>query len=215
MVRFEAAGAGWTAAQTALIIAAAIAILGSLVSASVTYTLNQQAARRDRQAKTFAEALASVEDYAELPYRVRRRHDNEAARHDLAEEVSRIQSRLAYHQALLQVETPEVAERYAGLVRAAKAQAGNQMRQAWLQPPITTDADMNLGTRHDRDDIDAARVACIEAMRSAVRRSRLRRFRPRVSRGLGPAGTRPTTLSKSSGTAPVQPAPDNQPPLGN
>ncbi|PWR12622.1 hypothetical protein DKT69_23415 [Micromonospora sicca] len=174
MVYAQTAQSGWTAAQTAIVIVAVIAILGGIVSASVTYTLNQSAARRERQAKAFAEALNAVEDYAEMPYRVRRRRDTPEARYDLTDEVSKIQSRLAYHQALLQIEAPEVAASYATLVRATKIQAGGQMRQAWQQPVLTTDADMNLQVRYPRDQIDAARGACIATMRAALRRHRTR-----------------------------------------
>ncbi|MGY4898659.1 hypothetical protein ACWEEK_24130 [Micromonospora aurantiaca (nom. illeg.)] len=174
MVYTQAAQSGWTAAQTAIVIVAVIAILGGVISASITYTLNQRAARRERQAKAFAEALNAVEDYAEMPYRIRRRRDTPEARYDLTDEVSKIQSRLAYHQALLQIEAPGVAASYAALVRATKIQAGGQMRQAWQQPVLTTDADMNLQVRYPRDQIDAARGICISTMRGALRRHRTR-----------------------------------------
>jgi hypothetical protein len=172
MVLAQATETGWTAAQTAIVIVAVIAILGGIVSASITYTLNQRAARRERQAKAFAEALHAVEDYAEMPYRVRRRRDTKEARYDLTDAVSRIQSRLAYHQALLQIEAPEVAANYARLVRAAKIQAGGQMQEAWQQPVLTADAEMNLRARYPRDEIDSARGVCITTMRATLRRAR-------------------------------------------
>jgi hypothetical protein len=37
------------------------------------YLLNQIWARNERRAKAFAEALAAIENYLEMPYRVRRR----------------------------------------------------------------------------------------------------------------------------------------------
>ncbi|WP_327034865.1 hypothetical protein [Micromonospora ureilytica] len=194
MVDAQAAQSGWTAAQTAVVIVAVIAILGGVVSASVTYALNQRATRRERQAKAFAEALNAVEDYAEMPYRIRRRRDTPEARYDLTDEVSKIQSRLAYHQALLQIEAPEVAASYAALVRATKIQAGGQMRQAWQQPVLTTDAGMNLQVRYPRDQIDAARGTCISSMRDALRRRRARHAptlptansdQPQISRAAG------------------------------
>jgi hypothetical protein len=164
--------ASWTAAQTAFVIAALIAVSGGVISVSITYWLNQRLARRERQAKAFAEALAAVEDYAELPYRVRRRRDTRDARYDLAEDVSRIQSRLAYHQALLHIEAPQVADSYAILVRAVKIQAGSQMREAWQQTLLTTDDAMNLHMRYPRDQIDAARGGCIATMRTALKKGR-------------------------------------------
>src|SRR6266487_3328576 len=85
MALAKAAEAGWAAAQTAIVIVAVIAILGGIVSASITYWFNQRAARRERRATTFAEALATVEDYAEMPYRVRRRRNTSEARYELTD----------------------------------------------------------------------------------------------------------------------------------
>jgi hypothetical protein len=120
----NAVDVGWTAAQTAIVAVAVIALVGAVVSASITYWFNQRAARRERRTTVFAEALSTVEEYAEMPYRIRRRSDAGQARYDLSEEVSRIQSRLAFHQALLQIESPDIAVAYGTFVRAAKIQAG-------------------------------------------------------------------------------------------
>jgi hypothetical protein len=163
------ADTGWSAAQTAVLIVAGIAIIGGVITTLVTYLLSQRAARRSQRAATFAEAIAAVEDYAEMPYRIRRRRPTTEARYDLTDEVSKIQARLAYHQALLQIEVPEVAEPFGALVRATKIQAGGQMKAAWQQPAFTDDTQMNLGVRYPRDSIDAARDTCIRAMRNALR----------------------------------------------
>jgi hypothetical protein len=171
MVVAQAAPVGWAAAQTAIVIAAMIAIFGAIISAAMTYAFNQRAARRERLATMFAEALHAVEDYAEMPYRIRRRRNSPTARYDLTDEVSRIQSRLAYHQGLLQIEAPGVAGSYAQLVRAAKTQAGTQMERAWQHRVLATDAAMNLRVRYPRDEIDAARGRCITVMRAALGRS--------------------------------------------
>jgi len=143
---------------------------GGLVSVALTYNFNQRAARRERQTNVFAEALTAIEDYAEMPYRIRRRPGTPGARHELTEQISQIQSQIAFHQAWLCIETPSVARSYEDLVRAAKTQAGNQMKQAWLEPATTEDAQVSLGTGYARDEIDAARGQCIEAMRDALGR---------------------------------------------
>jgi hypothetical protein len=166
---------GWTWAQTAALLAGVVAIVGALVSVALTYGLNQRAARRERETKLFAEALATIEDYAELPYRIRRRHRTPDARHELTEQISQIQSQIAFHQAWLSLEAPGVARFYSDLVRAAKTQAGSQMAQAWLKPAITKDAQVNLGVAYPRDEINAARDQCVEAMRQALSRTRPRR----------------------------------------
>jgi hypothetical protein len=160
--------AGWTWAQTAALLAGATAVAGALISVALTYNLNQRAARRERQTNFFAEALSAIEDYAELPYRIRRRPSTPGARHELTEQISQIQSRIAFHQAWLSIETPSVARSYENLVQAAKAQAGKQMTQAWQEPVVTKDAQVNLGTAYPRDEINAARSQCIEAMRETL-----------------------------------------------
>jgi hypothetical protein len=156
-------------------LAGAIAVAGSAIAVALTYALNQRAARRERQTRAFAEALTAIEDYAEMPYRIRRRPGSPDARHALTEQISQVQSRIAFHQAWLSIETPQVAGCYELLVRAAKRQAGRQMSEAWLMPPARKDSRVNLGTAYARDEINAARTTCIDSMRGALqRRSRWR-----------------------------------------
>lgn len=102
-----------------------------------------------------------------MPYRVRRRRPAEGARHDLTEQVSQAQSRIAFHQGWLQVEAPGVAAPCEQLVRAAKRQAGGQMKEAWGQPPAAGDAGMSLGVAYSRSEIDEARGQCVAAMRAS------------------------------------------------
>lgn len=161
----------WT--QTAALLGGVIAVAGAVVTAALTYGLNQRAARRERQSTAFAEALSAIEDYAELPYRIRRRPGTPSARHELTEEISQIQSRIAFHQAWLCIETPSVARSYEELVRTAKAQAGKQMKQAWLESATRKDAQVSLVEAFPRDEINAARGRCIGAMRGALGRGRV------------------------------------------
>lgn len=165
MVRIAAEEAHSSWAQAVVLIAAFIAILGGAITAALTHSLNQRAARRERQARAFAEALGAIEEYVELPYRIRRRRPTEEARHDLTEQISRLQARIAFHQGWLQVQAPDVAGWYEQLVRTAKQQAGAQMKEAWDRPPATGDAGMNLGGAYPRAEIDRARGRCVAAMR--------------------------------------------------
>jgi hypothetical protein len=167
-----ASAAGWTWTQTVALLAGVIALAGALISAALTYHLDQRATRRERQANVFAEALRVIEDYAELPYRIRRRSGTPESRHELTEQISQIQSRIAFHQAWLAIEAPSVADRYQNLVRAAKAQAGKQMTQAWNEPATTKDSQVNLGVAYPRDQIDKARGECVGAMHEALGRQR-------------------------------------------
>jgi hypothetical protein len=188
--------AGWTWAQTVALLAGVVAVAGALVSVALTYHLNQRAARRERQVDVFAEALRAIEDYAELPYRIRRRPGTPDARHELTEQISQIQSRIAFHQAWLSIEAPGAACSYDGLVRAAKTQAGTHMTQAWNEPATTKDSQVSLGVAYPRGKIDDAREACVTAMREALGR------RPhQVARMM--AGSPPETVTSSAdGTPP-------------
>ncbi|MFF8843407.1 hypothetical protein ACF08N_11845 [Streptomyces sp. NPDC015127] len=137
----------------------------ALLGVYVTYSLNQRAVRRERRSKTFAEALTAVEEYLEMPYRIRRRMNSAEARRELTDEVSSILARMAFHQAWLQIEASSVAGPYATLVATARAEAGVQMSEAWQQSPITSDGGMNLGAAYPRVRSDEARALCIDAMR--------------------------------------------------
>lgn len=163
-------GAEWTWAQTAVVLAGLISVAGAAFSVALTYGLNQRAARRERHSQVFAEALTAIEDYAEMPYRIRRRPRDLSAQHELTEQISQIQSRIAFHQAWLWIEAPSVAEPYAELVRTTKAQAGTQMREAWLKPAARKSAQFNLAVAYPRDTINAARTRCIDSMRDALGR---------------------------------------------
>jgi hypothetical protein len=72
--------------------------------------------------------------------------------------------------AWLQIEAPEVAAAYDRLVRAARSEAGEQMKKAWTQPPPTSDEGMILGGAYPRGEIDAARSTCSRAMCRALGR---------------------------------------------
>jgi hypothetical protein len=127
--------------------------------------LNQHAARGERRNQAFAEALAAVEQYMELPFRVRRRRDGIAARHELGAAISDVQASLAQHQGWLDL----VAPTYRALVTAARREAGSAMSTACLEAPITRDEEMNLGVRFSRKNTDAARARCINAMHDGLR----------------------------------------------
>lgn len=167
------AGNTWGWAQTVALIVPFVSVLGAILVAAITYLLNQRSARRERRAKVFAEALAAIEDYAEMPYRIRRRAADAGARHLLTAEISSVKSRIAFHQAWLQIEAPDVSAAYDNLDQAARRQAGVQMSSAWNETPFTRDDQMNLGVAYPRDQIDDARAACINAMINSLgRRSR-------------------------------------------
>lgn len=162
----------WGWAQTVALIVPVIALAGAVLGAVITYRLNQRAARRERRAKVFAEALTAIEDYAEMPYRILRRSLNADTRTQLTNEISTVKSRIAFHHAWLRIEAPDVVTAYATLDCVARAQAGQQMSEAWQQPPLTTDEQMNIGAALPRDKIDAARDRCVKAMKKSLHNSK-------------------------------------------
>lgn len=168
VVRNAAVWPGWSWAQAVVLIAAIIALLGAAITTALTYAFNQRAARRERRVRAFAEALVVVEEYAELPYRIRRRLPTDEARHELSERISELQARMAFHQGWLQIEAPAVAAVYQQLVLAAKRQAGAHMKEAWGLPPAAGDAGMSLGVAYPRTEIDRARDRCVAAMRQRL-----------------------------------------------
>jgi hypothetical protein len=153
---------GW--AQATALIVAIITVVGAVVTGAVTYWLNQRAGRRERQARAFAEALTAIEEYAMMPYRIRRRHNTPEARHEISVELDKIQSRIAFEHAWLQIEAAEVAVAYDLLIRTARSEAGHQMKDAWTHPPPTLDEEMTLEGCYPRVEFDAARNNCITAM---------------------------------------------------
>jgi len=155
-------GAGEWATLGAALIAAAIAVIG--------YCVTQAHARRERRAKAFAEALAAVEDYMESPYRIRRRPRSDAdTRMQITTAISGIQSRIAFHEAWLEVEAPKVGAAFARLVRVARGEAGANMKAAWAAPVLEDDQSMNLGVRYNRAETDTLRDEVLAVMKAHLR----------------------------------------------
>jgi hypothetical protein len=163
----------WDWAQTAALIVPLITLFGAIITVAITYGLNQRATRRERQAKAFAEALAAIEDYAQMPYRIRRRPDTVEARHEISMELNQIQSRIAFQHAWIQIEAAEVGPAYDLLIHAVRDEAGLQMKAAWNRRASTSDKEMTLEGAYPRDQIDAARSQCIIAMRAALGRGKV------------------------------------------
>lgn len=146
----------------AALIAATVAVLG--------YRWQQREQRRIERSKIYADALSAVEDYIEAPYRVIRRERGADARERLTNHINDVQSRLAYHQALLNISaSPQVADAYRDYVAAARAEAGSDISRAWKAKPIRHDRKIPLGTPLRRSRCEAARGRIEAAMRKDVR----------------------------------------------
>lgn len=79
-------------------------IIAGLV-ALVGFLLNQLANRRERRSKIYAEALQAVQEYSELPYKIRRRASSDGAtRAALGHAISDSQAQLRFYRSLLQID---------------------------------------------------------------------------------------------------------------
>lgn len=129
---------------------ATITAVFTLAGVLATVVVNQHLTRQDRLRKDFAEALAAVERYAELPYRVRRRQGSAPeTRERLSDIIHSVQQDLLFHQSWVRIQDPCVADAYDALVAAIKAEAGSAMSEAWRTAAIATDEDMPLGDGYD------------------------------------------------------------------
>lgn len=147
---------------TAAFVTSVLALAGVLA----TVAANQYLVRQDRLRKDFAEALAAVERYAELPYKVRRRQASDSeTRERLSEAIHQVQQDLLFHRSWERVQDARVADAYDALVGAAKREAGQAMTQAWRTAPIASDESMPLGVGLTFPEIERRRGEYIEAVR--------------------------------------------------
>ncbi len=122
----------------------AAAVITGLV-AIIALVVNQYQVRRDGRRKDFAEALAAVERYAELPYRVLRRQESTPeVRGRIAEFIHDVQQDLLFHQSWMRIQDPRVADAYDSLLRITREEAGAAMTEAWSESPIASDEAMPL-----------------------------------------------------------------------
>jgi hypothetical protein len=141
------------------------AVLGALVVV-IGYLVQQAAARHERRAAIYSEAIRAVEDYLEAPFIVLRRERNNAAIREITTRISDIQSRIAYYEAMLRVYAPEdVALIYMRFVAAARREAGTAMTDAWKSAPIRRGEQVPIGHRFDRSGSNDALTRLVTAMR--------------------------------------------------
>ena len=163
LATFAAALVGALAAVAAAIIAAAIAVR--------VYRKQQAETRSQQKATFYAEAVRAVEDYAEAPYRIRRRDGSAAVRRELTQHLSDVKSRISFYTAWMAIHgTEAVASAYHTYVAAARTEAGQQMTTAWRSRPTRKDRDVPLGTPLPRARTDAARGALLFAMKADLGR---------------------------------------------
>lgn len=133
----------WGAPQTATLLAALIAVLG--VAATILTTTVRAA--REHRTTLFADALGAVADYNEGPYRIRRKGGTSTHRNAITSALSDVKSSIDHNQELLRLHArKQIADANDRYVCAAKAEAGQQMHDAWELDPITEAKQVNLST---------------------------------------------------------------------
>ncbi|WP_068923830.1 hypothetical protein [Planobispora rosea] len=124
-----------------------LAVLGSSVLAGVLGTLlgnarANAAARRDRYAQTVRCLVA----WAEYPYRIRRRTDDEpASLAALANHGHALQEQIAESKAWVAAESQAVSKVFDSCLRELSARVAPACVAAWQAPPVTAAAGMVLG----------------------------------------------------------------------
>lgn len=140
------------------------AVITGLV-ALVVLVVNQYQARQDGRRKDFAEALATVERYAELPYRIRRRQGSTPeVRERMTEFIHEVQQDLLFHRSWMRIQAPRVAEFYDSLLRVTRQEAGHAISQAWNTTPISKDEDMPLGVGFSFPEMEQERSEFVRAV---------------------------------------------------
>jgi hypothetical protein len=121
----------------------AVGILTAAVGL-LTLAVNQIRARKDRQRELFADAFATVTEYREYPFIVRRRDQSGSDKQAITSSLSAVQARLNQHAARLRVEAPRVGRAYAHLVRETRRVAGAEITRAWDLDPLPADGPMHV-----------------------------------------------------------------------
>jgi hypothetical protein len=145
----------------AALIAALVATFGYMVAA--------RAKLLEGRRNTYAEALAAVYAYQELPYRIRRRPDSSAAtRGELGKAISEVQRDLDFHTSLIRLDSPQLGDAYDALVQASRENGKEYRDNAWEQAPAQGDLAMGFPEIYMYDD-EAEVELCIKRMRQHLR----------------------------------------------
>jgi hypothetical protein len=189
----------------AVTLGAALLAAGGVI---LTLFINAARSRRDDLKTLYADALGAVAEYLEGPYRILRKDGEKSTRFALTTKMSDVKTAVDHNQALLRLHArPGVADAYDKFVNAAKSEAGRQMHDAWLTPPITTDEAVNLNDPLPRETSDAARAHLVEVMQADLAR---RWYRPQTKRRYDDAVAATTSTTTAN---PAVPAPgDERPP---
>ena len=129
-------------------------------------------------------ALAAILAWAEIPYRIARRVDNEPATLTaLVSHIHGLQQDIGYHSQWLFIDSPDSHAAYSALVTATKGQAATFIHDAWRRDPAATPERQIIGASYAVDvsqECDAFRDAVLLHLNTAGYHRRWRR--PKSSR---------------------------------
>ena len=128
------------------VIAAAVTGAFSIFIFAITNWRNGERERLTRSRQVFSKAYQAIQEYKEFPYVIRRRRKgaSEEERVRISSELRRIQSDLAFYSAWLRTESPHVHRSFSELLERVRCLAGMAMHDAWLEPAVEGDPEMNM-----------------------------------------------------------------------
>jgi hypothetical protein len=126
---------------TVLAVVLGSSLFAALLTSILTGLRGSAVARRD----SYAAAVRSVVAWAEYPYRVRRRTDDDSVTlASLAALGSDLQEGLACHRAWVCSESPVVGEELGRVIETIRSRVGHAIVEAWRSSPVKTADGMNL-----------------------------------------------------------------------
>lgn len=147
-----------------------VAALIAGVVAVTGYLLSQASQRRERQAKIYADALAALTRWGEVPFAILRRpRSDEEVRAAIGKEISDAMGGVSYHVTLLRLESPPLGEAYRLLWHRLRVTWNQNRDLAWATPVMTTDEEMRKVPSFVREDADEEYALCLLAMRRELK----------------------------------------------
>ncbi len=176
------------ASEQSALLSVGLAVLGSSVLAGVLGTLlgnarANAAVRRDH----YAQVVRCLVAWAEYPYRIRRRTDDEPSTlATLANHGHTLQEQLAESKAWVAAESQAVSKIFDSCLEELSARVSPACVAAWRTPPVTTAAGMVLGDVGPRGvDQIVTRMELAVIYRFGLRRLMWRRWTMRRLRRRG------------------------------
>jgi hypothetical protein len=148
-----------------------LAAMTAAVVALVGYWLTNRVKRLDAKAEAYAKALAAIEAYKTLPYRIRRRAGTEDSTAELRHLISDVQQEIAFYRRWLALESMEVGLAFQVLADKVMDVGADWRREAWKKGPAVSDDGIDFVDGYEYQD-QWEQLACIDAMRKDLGRRR-------------------------------------------